>query len=161
MHKINSKWIKSTCKTGHYKTQRKTYLKTLSDISYSKIFSELPSVTMKIEAKVNKWDLIKLKILCTTKETTQFISVPFSWSVMSDSVRLHRLQLARLPCPSPTPQMYHPTISSSAVPFSSCSQSFLASGSVPMNQLFATGGQSSGASASASVHPKNIQGGFP
>ena len=126
---------------------------------------------MKIEAKVNKWDLIKLKILCTTKETTQFISVQFSWSVVSDSMRLHRLQLARLPCPSPTPQACsnscplnhwcHPTISSSAVPFSSCLQSFPASGSFPMSQFFASGGQSIGASASASVLSVNTEDWFP
>ena len=77
----------------------------------------------------------------------------------------------RLPCPSLSPgacsnscplsQWCHPTISSSVVPFSSCLQSFPASGSFPMNPLFAAGGQSIGASASASVLPKNIQGWFP
>ena len=116
---------------------------------------------MKIEAKVNKWDLIKLKILCTTKETTQFISVQFSWSVVSDSMRLHRLQLARLPCPSPTPQTYHPTISSSIIPFSSHLQSFPASRSFQTSQFFASGGQSFGVPVSASVLPMNIQDWFP
>ena len=77
----------------------------------------------------------------------------------------------RLPCPSLSPgacsnsyplsRWCHPTISSSVVPFSSCLQSFPASGSFPMNLLFAAGGQSIGASASASVLPKNIQGWFP
>ena len=77
----------------------------------------------------------------------------------------------RLPCPSPTPracsnscpssQWCHPTISSSVVPFSSCLQSFPASGSFPMSQLFASGGQSVGVSASASVPPMNIQDWFP
>ena len=77
------------------------------------------------------------------------------------------LQHARLPCPSLTPQAYsnscplcwscHPTISSSVMPFSSCLQSFPASGSFPVRQLFALGGQSIGVSASASVLPINIQ----
>ena len=81
-----------------------------------------------------------------------------------------RLQHARLPCTSPSPgacsnscplsQWCHPTISSSVVPFSSCLQSFPASGSFPMSQLFASGGQSIGASA-ASVLPMNIQAWFP
>ena len=83
----------------------------------------------------------------------------------------HGLQHARPPCPSPTPGVYtnscllsrwcHPTISSSVVPFSSCSQSFPASGSLQMSQFFASGGQSIGASASASVLPMNIQDWFP
>ena len=91
----------------------------------------------------------------------------FSHSVMSDSLQLHGLQHARPPCPSPTPRVYsnwcplsqwcHPTISSSVLPFSSCLQSFPASGSFEMNQFFATGTQSIGVSASASVLPTNIQ----
>ena len=95
----------------------------------------------------------------------------FSHSVMSDSFRPLGLQQARLPCPSPSPrvcsnscplsQRCHPTTSSSVTLFSSCPQSFPASGSFPMSQLFASGGQSIGASASASVFPVNIQGGFP
>ena len=78
-------------------------------------------------------------------------SVQFSCSVVSDSLRPHGLQHARPPCPSPTPRVHpnlcplswwcHPTISSSAVYFSSCPQSFPASGSFPMSQLFASGGQ--------------------
>ena len=83
----------------------------------------------------------------------------------------HGLQHPRLPCPSPTSGAYsnscassrwcHPTISSSVVPFSSCPQSFPASGSFQMNQFFALGGQSIGVSASASVLPMNIQHWFP
>ena len=90
---------------------------------------------------------------------------------MSNSLWPHGLQHARLPCPSPTPGAYsiscptsgwcHPTISSSVIPFSSCLQSFPASGSFPMSRLFISGGQSIGASASASVLPMNIQGWFP
>ena len=79
----------------------------------------------------------------------------------------HGLKHTRLPCPSPTPGIYsnlspshrwcHPTISSSVVPFSSCLQSFPASGSFKMSQFFASGGQSTGASASAPVLPMIIQ----
>ena len=99
----------------------------------------------------------------------QFSSVQFSCSVVSDSLRPYELQHARPPCPSPTPrvhsdshpssQWYHPAISSSVVPFSSCPQSFPASGSFPMSQFFISGGQSIGVSASASVLP--IQDWFP
>ena len=86
---------------------------------------------------------------------------------MSDSLWPHGLPHARLPCPSPTPRACsnscplswwcHPTISSSVVPFSSHIQSFPALGSFPMSQFFASGGQSIGASASASVLPMNTQ----
>ena len=92
---------------------------------------------------------------------------PFSRSVVSNSLRPHEPQHARPPCPSSTPRVYpnprplswwcHPTISSSVVPFSSCPQSLPASGSFQMNQLFASGCQSIGVSASTSVLPMNIQ----
>ena len=98
-------------------------------------------------------------------------SVQFSHSVMSDSLWPHELQHARPPCPSPTPRVYsyscplsswcHPTISSSVIPFSSCLQSFPASGSFPISQFFKSGGQRIGVSASASVLPMNIQYWFP
>ena len=94
-------------------------------------------------------------------------SVQFSCSVVSDSLWPHELQHARPPCPSPTPRFYsnscplsrwcHPTISSSVIPFSSCLQSFPASESFPVTQLFASGGQNTGVSASASVLPMNTQ----
>ena len=92
----------------------------------------------------------------------------FSHSVVSDSLWPHRLQHSKLPCPSPgafsnsCPLNWwcHLAISSSVVP-SSCLQSFPASGSFPMSQLFASSDQSIGASASASVLPVNIQGWFP
>ena len=94
-------------------------------------------------------------------------TVQFSHSVVSSSLWPHESQHARPPCPSPTPGVYpngcpsswwwHPTISSSVVPFSSCPQSFPASGSFPMSQLFTWGGQSIGVSASASVLPINTQ----
>ena len=90
-----------------------------------------------------------------------------SRSVVSDSFRPHKSQHVRPPCPSPTPGVHwdscpsnlwcHPAISSSVVPFSSCPQSLPASGSFPMSQLFAWGGQSTGLSALASFLPKNTQ----
>ena len=90
---------------------------------------------------------------------------------MSDSLQPHGLQHARLPCPSLSPkacpsscplqQPCHPAISSSDAFLSSCLQSFPASGSFPMNLFFALGGQSTGASASASVFPMSVQGRFP
>ena len=94
-------------------------------------------------------------------------SVQFSRSVVSDSLRPHEPQHARPPCPSPTLRVHpnscplsrwcHPTISSSLVPFSSCPQSFPASGSFQMCQLFASGDQRIGVSASTSVLPMNTQ----
>ena len=90
---------------------------------------------------------------------------------MCNSLRSHGLQHTRLPCPSPTPgahsnscpssRWYHPTISSSVVPFSFCFQSFPTSGSFPMSQFISSDGQSIGVSASASVLPMNIQDWFP
>ena len=91
----------------------------------------------------------------------------FSCSVVSDSLQPHGLQHTRLLCPSPSPRVcsnscplswwYFPIILSSVIPFSSCLQYFPASRSFPMSRLFASGGQSIGASASASVPPMNIQ----
>ena len=86
---------------------------------------------------------------------------------MSDSLQPHEPQHAGPPCPSPTPGVHsnlcplswwcHPTISSSVIPFSSCPQSFPESGSFPMSQLFTSGGQIIGVSASTSVLPMNTQ----
>ena len=94
-------------------------------------------------------------------------SVKFSRSVVSNSLWPHESQHTRPPCPSPTPGVYsnscpssqwcHPAISSSVVPFSSCPQSLPASGSFPMSQLFAWGGQSIEVSALASGLPMNTQ----
>ena len=90
-----------------------------------------------------------------------------SCSVISDCLRPHEPQHARPPCPSPTPGVYpnpcplsrwcHPAISSSVIPYSSCPQSFPASGSSQMSQLFASGGQRTGVSASTSVLPMNTR----
>ena len=113
------------------------------------------------------WRMIRNQVRYTH---TQTCSVQFSCSVVSDSLWPQGLQQARLPCLSPTPVAYsyscplsrwcHPTISSSVVPFSSL-QSFLASGSFQFSQFFALGGQSIGASVSASVLPMNTQDWFP
>ena len=99
--------------------------------------------------------------------TNHIISVQFSRSVMSNSLRPHESQHARPPCPSPTPGVYsnscpsswwcHLAISSSVVPFSSCPHSLPASGSFPMSQLFTLVGQSTGVSASTLVLPMNTQ----
>ena len=98
--------------------------------------------------------LIPVKLTSINPPISLLSTVQFSCSVVSDSLRPHKLQHARPPCPSPTPGVYsnscpssqwcHPTISSSVVPFSSCSQSFPASGSFQMSQLFTSGGQSLG-----------------
>ena len=103
--------------------------------------------------------------------SNHFASVQFSCSVVFDSLWPHGLQHVRLPYPSPTPRAYsnscplsqwcHPTVSSSVIPFSSCRQSFPSSGTFPMSQFFASGGQRIGVSASASVLPMTIQDWFP
>ena len=95
----------------------------------------------------------------------------FSHSVVSDTLRPHESQHARLPCLSPTPRVHsiscsssqccHPTISFSVIPFSSCLQSFPASGSFLVSLFFTSGGQSTEVSASASILPTNIQDWFP
>ena len=109
-----------------------------------------------------------------------WVETPFLWdhlliqvshSVVADSLQPHGLQHTRPPCPTPAPGVYsnscplsqwcHPTISSSVIPFSSCLQSFPASGSFPMSQFFTSGGQSIGVSALASVLPMNIQDRLP
>ena len=109
----------------------------------------------------SQWFVMVHIVGCVIK----FSSVQLSHSVVSDSLWPHGLQYARPPCPSPTPGVHsnscplsrwcHPTISSSVVPFFSCLQSFPASGSFQMSQLFGSGGQSIGVSASTSVLPTN------
>ena len=103
--------------------------------------------------------------------SSQFSSVQSSRSVVCDSLWPYGLQHARPPCPSPTPGVHsnsrplsrwcHPTISSSVIPFSSRLQPFPASGSFQISQFFASGGQTIGVSASASILPMNIQDWFP
>ena len=119
-------------------------------------------------------------VVVVVTKSCQFSSVQFSCSVVSDSLQSHESQHARPPCPSATPGVHsdsrplsqfpgvhsescpsspwcHPAISSSVIPFPSCPQSLPASGSFPMCQLFAWGGQSTGVSALASFLPKNTQ----
>ena len=114
----------------------------------------------------------KLGRVFQARENPIFVyTYQFSHSVVSNSLQPHGPQRAKLPCPSPPPGAYsnscpysqwcHLTISSSVIPFSSCFQSFPISGSFPMSQFFTSGGQSIGASASASVLPMNIQDWFP
>ena len=117
----------------------------------------------------NKWHIQTVGGSVPYSQTTP--NMLFSHSVASDSLWPHELWHTRPPCPSPAPGVYsnscplnrwcHQTISSSAVPFSSCLQSFLASGSFQISQFFTLGGWSIGVSASASVLPMNIQGLFP
>ena len=111
-------------------------------------------------------------LFCKTSELRRvFTFLLFSRSVASDLLQPHGLQYSRPPCPSPSPQVCsnscplsqwcHPIISSSVTPFSFCLQCFLASRSFTVSWLFVSGGQSIGASVSASVLPMNIQGWFP
>ena len=102
------------------------------------------------------------------KRCSTLLVIQFNCSVVSDSLQPHEPQYARTPCLSPIPRVHpnpcplsqwcYPTISSPVVPFSSCPQSFRASGSFQMSQLFTSGGQSIGISASASVLRINTQG---
>ena len=130
------------------------------------VINEIKFTTHKIIFETHKQFTITLLMY-----TTLFIySVQFSHSATFHSLWPHGLQHARPPCPSPTLRVYsnscplsqwwHPTISSSVVPFSR-PQSFPESGSFQMSQFFALGGQSIGVSASASVLPMNIQDWFP
>ena len=117
-------------------------------------------------AMVNWWALRGLR-----KERIPAILLLFSHTVVSDTLLPHGLQHSRLPCPSLSPGVCsnscplswwcHPTISSSVVPYSSCPQSFPASGSFPRSWLFASGGQSIGVLTLASVLPMIIQCWFP
>ena len=141
-------------------------------VEKSKGKAELWSLCKKFSNLVLLYRVLYVRNSCSRLlMSLQFSSVQFSCSVVSDSLRPHGLQHARLPCPSPTPRAClnscpsswwcHPTISFCVVPFSSCLQSLPASGSFPMSQFFASGGRSIGDSASTSVLPGNIQDWFP
>ena len=128
---------------------------------------DLPNLGIEPEPLMSPALAGRLFTTSATWEAQTLASVQLSHSVVSDSLRPHGLEHARLPGPSPAPRACsnscpsswwcHPTISSSVVPFSSHLQSFLASGSFPMRQLVAWGGQSIGVSALASVFPMNTQ----
>ena len=117
------------------------------------------------------WTEEHVRLQSTALRKNRISSVQFSCSIVSDSSRPHGLQHVRFPCPTPTPGVYsnscplsqwcYPTISSSVAPFSSRLQPFPALGSFSMSQLFASGGQSTGVSASASVLPMSTQGWSP
>ena len=124
-----------------------------------------------IQSVINKMARKGLFYIETIIQNILSSLVQFSHSVVSDSLRPHESQYTRPPCPSSAPgvcpnscssnQCCHPAISSSVVPFSSCSQSLPASESFPMSQFFAWGGQSTGVSALASFFPKKSQGWSP
>ena len=123
---------------------------------------------IKKSKRIPEKHLLLLYWLC---QSLWLCSVQFSRSVLSNSLQPHEPQHARPPCPSPTLGVYpnpcpliwwcHPPISSSVIPFSSCLQSLPTSGSFQMSQLFTSGGQNIGVSASTSVLPMNIQDWFP
>ena len=130
----------------------------------------MSSFSPRADCKVFSYNLqtdCDLKFVKLNSQSTVSPSVQFSRSVEFDSLQPHGLQHTRLSCPSPTPRAYsnssplswwcHLTISSSVIPFSSHCQSFPASGSFQMSQLFASGGQSIGVAASTSVLPMNTQ----
>ena len=143
------------------------YLKELQSPLFLKLHGE--NVPWENNEKTTAYFINAMKFLLS--QVCNFVQVQvqvqFSRSVMSDSLWPHGLQHTRPPCPSPTPWVYsnscplnrwcHPTISSSVVPFSFRLQSFPASGSFPMSQLFTSGGKSIGVSPSTSVLPMNIQ----
>ena len=124
-------------------------------------------------SKKQDWELTVAQIINSLLQNSDLSwrKVPFSHSVVSDSLRPHESHHARPPCPSPTPRVHsdscpssqwcHPAISSSVIPFSSCPQSLPAPETFPMSQLFAWGGQSTGVSALASFPPKKSQGWSP
>ena len=119
-------------------------------------------ITLDEETNRTQGKLDNVQIKWGLKHVIELEEQIFTGQILSpckDQFSSCHMQMCSNSCPSS--QWCHPTIPSSVVPFSSCLQSFLASGSFPMNQFFASGGQSFGASVSASVLPVNIQGWFP
>ena len=150
-------WKKNFFINKFFETQRKRIIRSTACTSQEHHWNTVPLKTT--------WQIPILFIDYLKK--IDYFSVQFSRLVLSDLMKPHEPQHARLPCPSPTPGVHpnpcpsswwcHPTISFSEVPFSSCPQSFPASVSCPMSQLFASGGQNIGVSASTSVLPMNTQ----
>ena len=142
-------------------------LKVVIQSHISEAFSAIIQQEMLLILSMQGWDF-KYHLEPTSSKV---FSVQFSPSFVSDSLWPHGLQHVRLPRPSPIPRVCsnscpsswwcHPNISSSVIPFSSCLQSFPASGSFQMSQFFTLSGQSIGVSASASVLPMNIKEWFP
>ena len=124
-----------------------------------------------IEWEYNKWCGAFLRVSHPEACNIWLIVLHCSVSKLCPTLQSHRLKHTRLLCPPLSPRVCsnscpvswwcYLTIASSVIPFSSCLQSFPASGSFPVSQLFASGGQSIAVSASASVLPMNIQGWFP
>ena len=164
---------------GRHGTKTEGIIKTIPEIMgkqkiqscHSHLYLNVPKDIYEVSCMAGRFVTIS-----ATREAQRYIweiciSVQFSHSVVSDSLRPHGLQHARLPCPSPIPgacsnscpsnRWCHPTISSSVIPFSSCLQSFPGSESFPMSQFFTSGGRSIGVPGSASVLPMNIQDWFP
>ena len=135
------------------------------------LWAELCPHKIHVESQIPNVTAFEYRAFKEVIRVKEISSVQFSCSVVFDFLRPHGLQHTRPPCPTPTPGDYsnscplsrwcHPTISPSVVPFSSRLESFPASGSFQMSQLFTSGGRSIGVSASASVLPMNIQGWFP
>ena len=110
--RINSKWIKDlNIRPETIKLLEENIGKTFSDINHRRILYDPPPRVIEIKAKINKWDLIKLKSFFTMKETIR--SDQISRSVVSDSLRPHESQHTRPPCPSPTPGVHSDSCSSS------------------------------------------------
>ena len=159
------KWLSESYNQLNLTYEHENYVKlNLKEISLNILCKEKPYFVWKYS---NYYRNMNAYFLSLKFHLFFFSSVQFSRSVVSESLRPHELQHTRPPCPSPTPRVHpnscpssqwcHPAISSSVVPFSSCPQSLPASGSFPMSQLFAWGGQGIGVSASASVLPMNTQ----
>ena len=165
---------KLICKSPHGKGRRTLSWRDLGGIPWREsLVLHWLSPCQERSFSSNCWVLLSSqgkKVGLPTLCNSRFCLLLFSYSVLSNSFPLHGLQHARLPCPPLSPGVCsnscplswwcHPTISSSFTHFS-CLQSFSAPGSFPVSQLFTSGGQSIGVSASASVLPMNIQGWFP
>ena len=153
-------WSYNVCGILIYAVKKVILVRILLTLYNNRFFIRLSKLqSLQVDLSITTWNHFD--------DLSHLRSVQFSRSVVSNSLWPHGLQHARPPCPSPTPGAYsnscpssrwcHPTISSSVIPFSSCLQSFPASGSFPVSQFFASCGQSIGVSASSSVLPVNIQ----
>ena len=148
-------------------TQSRTRLKWLNLAKWLWMVTAVMKINDACSLEENLDSVLKSRYITLLTNVCLVSSVQFSRSVVSDSLWPHEPQSTRHPCPSPTSRFHpnpcplsrwcHPTISSSVIPFCSCTQSFPASGSFQMSQLFVSGGQCIGVSASTSVLPVNTQ----